>query len=150
MPPKHWAKVQQVTGIPPEEFETWELLGPPEQEPASEERPAFAPRELGTTLEELWETVAGIDSDLQSKGITVSQRTGLRKARSSALSSIARLEERQAIHEHPDYGPLVEDLVTAVVVELGPNAPDGIEARIADRLEALQVQRGVAPRKAAA
>lgn len=142
VPPKHWPTVARVTGIPVEVWETWELLGPAEAEaaPASEEQP-IAARPLGSTREELDATVQAIDATLQGPGVTPAQRASLLKGRTSAIVAKARLEERQAIHEHPDFPPLVEDLVAAVRAALGPDAPDGLESRIADELERLQVAR---------
>lgn len=146
------ARLEQLCGIPPEAWTWWTQDEPLEaHERPSSPPPESAPRvrRLGTTTEELWETVRGIDEDLRGE-VTVSQRTVLRKARAAALTSISRLEKRQAIHEHPDADGFLEDVVQAVYDVLGPDAPEGIGSQIAARLLELQTKRADAPREAAA
>jgi transcriptional regulator with XRE-family HTH domain len=145
-------RLEQLCGIAPEAWTWWtqdEPLDasarPSSPPPASEKRAAKGPAldvPLGSTREELDSTIRQIDVALR-EGVTDGQRVQLLGKRASALMSRARLEERQAIHEHPDFTPLVEDLVLAVRSALGPDAPDGIESRIADELEALQAARAV-------
>lgn len=147
--PKHWTAIAGVTGIAVEVWETWELLTAEEPTPASEERPAPAKVALNSTREELDSTIQQIDTALRG-GVTDGQRVQLLGKRASALMSRARLEERQAIADHPDFAPLVEDLVLAVRDALGPDAPDGIEARIADELERRQVARATSADRRAA
>ncbi len=126
------------------EREPWE-----QQQPASDRRPVAPPRELGTTPDELRESIRAIERDLSAPGLTPPQRTQLHRAKVAALTALSRLEERAGIQDHPEFCDLIEDLVTAVCEELGPNAPPGIEARIAERFEHRQVERSDARRVAA-
>jgi hypothetical protein len=107
-------------------------------------------RELGATPDELRQSIREIDRDLRGPALTAPQRTQLHRAKVAALTSLARLEERAAIHEHAEFGDLVEDLVEAVLEVLGPQAPPGLEARIADSFEARQVARATKPHRRAA
>lgn len=151
VPPKHWGNVARVTGIPVEEWETWELLVREEPEPASEERPTAEPDvPLGTTADELRRSVQRLERLARKPGITPAQAATAEGKRVTALTALSRLEERAAIADHPDFTGLLEDLVAAVVAELGPDAPEGLEARIADRFEALQTARAAAPERRAA
>jgi transcriptional regulator with XRE-family HTH domain len=111
--------------------------------PASERRAAAPPAEtpLGTTPDELRASASRCKALAKQAGLSPTQQAQLEGKTISALTALARLEERQAIHEHPDFAPLVEDLVLAVRSALGPDAPDGIESRIADELERLQATR---------
>lgn len=151
VPPKHWQTVQRVTGVDPSEFETWELLGPAEVEPASEERPLeILDAPLGSTSDELRRSVQRLERLARTPGITPAQAATAEGKRVTALTALARLEERQAIHEHPDAAAFLEDVVRAIEDTLGPDLPPGTLARLGDRLAELQGQRAAGPRKAAA
>lgn len=148
--PRHWPAIERMTGIATSVWESWELLGREDAAPSSEERPvAETAGPLGSTRDELDSTIRQIDAALRGP-VTDAQRVQLLGKRASALMSRARLEERQAIHDHPDFAPLVEDLVAAVRSVFGPDAPDGLEARIADELERLQASRAAPPDRRAA
>jgi hypothetical protein len=149
--PAYLPRIERMCNIDPAAWTWWLRDEPPDATarpssppPASERRAAKEPAPdapLGSTREELDSTIRQIDAAIRG-GVTDGQRVQLLGKRASALMSRARLEERQAIHEHPDFAPLVEDLVLAVRSALGPDAPDGIESRIADELERLQAARG--------
>jgi transcriptional regulator with XRE-family HTH domain len=153
VPPKHRQAIHRVTGISIEVWETWELLGreEPEETPPSGEREADGPAApLGTTAAELRATIQRIDAVLRKRSITPAQEGQLLGKRTTALGALARLEDRQAIEDHPDAEPFLEDVVQALLDVLGPDAPEGIGARVAERLVELQAARAATPRKAAA
>jgi hypothetical protein len=151
VPPKHWGTVADVTGIPVEAWETWELLGREEPEPASEERPVVEPdAPLGSTPDELRQSAARLKRLAAQPGLTPAQQAALEGKRVTALTALGRLEERQAIHDHPDAADFLDDVAQALEDVLGPDLPPGLLSRLGDRLAELQAARAAAPRKAAA
>lgn len=116
---------------------TWER---PKLLPSSQPGPVSAAREIGSHEEELKLSLANL-TDALKDAETPTHVAALEGKRLSVLKELQRFEAARGIHEHPDFAGLVEDLATAVVEELGPNAPDGLEERIAARLEALQAAR---------
>lgn len=149
--PRHWETIETLTGVLAASWESWELLGPAEVEPASEERPLeILDAPLGSTSDELRRSVQRLERLARTPGITPAQAATAEGKRVTALTALARLEERQAIHEHPDAAAFLEDVVRAIEDTLGPDLPPGTLARLGDRLAELQGQRAAAPRKAAA
>lgn len=146
-------RIEALTGIPREAWTWWVDQSPETNEhhssppPSGEQPKSTGP--LGSTRDELDSTIRQIDAALRGR-VTEGQRVQLLGKRASALMSRARLEERQAIVDHPDFAPLVEDLVAAVRSVFGPDAPDGLEARLADELERLQAARAASPDRRAA
>lgn len=143
----------EALGVPREAWTWWlnetpELDERPSSPPPSGDQPKIT-GPLGSTRDELDSTIRQIDAALRG-GVTEGQRVQLLGKRTSALMSRARLEEHQAIADHPDFAPLVEDLVAAVRSVFGPDAPDGFEAQIADELERLQAARAASPDRRAA
>jgi hypothetical protein len=148
--PAYLPRIERMCGIDPAAW-TWWLQDEPldattraSSPPPASERRAAPPVEttLGSTPDELRASASRCKALAKQAGLSPTQQAQLEGKTISALTALARLEERQAIHEHPDFSPLVEDLVLAVRSVLGPNAPDGIESRIADELERLQAARG--------
>lgn len=142
--------VELLADVPPDAWTWWvRSEGAADSSPESERRPSApeALRELGTTRDELRATVRSIDRVRAKGGLSPAQEATLLGKRTSALTALARLEERQSLEDHPDFDALLEDIIGAVVDVLGPDAPEGIEARIADQLEAraqMRAQRRVA------
>lgn len=149
-------------GIPVESWDYWRI---DESTPSSSSKPKaqsepsaieveepFEPRELGTTEEELQISLRRITDRLEGRYGRPShaQAASLEARRVQVLRTLAGLEASRGIDSHPDFPAVLEDLVRAVVESLGPDAPDGIEGRIADRFEALQAARqGDTERRAA-
>jgi transcriptional regulator with XRE-family HTH domain len=148
--PNYLPRIERLCGIDSAAW-TWWLQDDPldagtrasSPPPASERRAApAAETTLGTTPDELRASASRCKALAKQAGLSPTQQAQLEGKTISALTALARLEERQAIADHPDFAPLVEDLVHAVRSALGPDAPDGIESRIADELERLQTARG--------
>lgn len=133
--------LERETGI---EADAWDA----DTAPAS--APAVPPRPLGSTRDELADTVSQIDAALRLGGLTPAQKGQLLGKRATVLTAISRLEQGAAIHEHPDADGFLEDVVQAVYDTLGSDAPEGLGSQIAERFLELQTRRAEAPRKAAA
>lgn len=142
--PKHWEHIARITGgrVPVEAWESWELLGAePETPPASEDRPT--PRALGTTHEELRATVQEIDAVRAKGGLTPNQDAALLGKRASVLAALARLEDRTAIEDHPEFDAFLEALLSALERTLVARGIDATGARteFASHLEAIEAER---------
>jgi hypothetical protein len=129
----------------------------PEQAPESSSHPAVARsplRAIGSHTEEIYRSLENLIRASEAEDVTPAQRAALEGRKLSLLREIRQREAGRSIHEHPDFAGLVEDLVAAVVGALGPSAPEGLEGRIADRLEELQAERvetaSAAPKQRAA
>lgn len=104
------------------------------------------PRELAAADEELRRQAQLLTRHLERPDLAPREVSQVSNALAAVYRQISAREKGQRpIDEHPSFEGLVEDLVEAVVAELGPRAPDGIEGRIAARLEALQAARAAAP-----
>lgn len=122
---------------------------PTHEEPEALEevaKPLPPARELATPVEELNRRAQLLTRHLEREDLEPRQVAQV----SNALAAVDRLmlareKSERPIHEHPDFDGLVEDLVDAVVGELGPRAPEGIEGRIAEALEHLQAERASGP-----
>ena len=121
--------------------------------PEAPAEPPPPPREIGTTMEELRRSLENLARASEAPGVTPSQRATLEGRKIALLKEFRRLEDSRPIYEHRAFAGLVDDLVEAVIEVLGPRAPDGIEAAIANAFERMQAARaGAAPppmRKAA-
>lgn len=121
--------------------------------PAAPEPPPLPPaRELAAPDEELRRRAQLLTRHLEREDLEPRQVAQV----SNALASIDRLvlareRSERPIDEHPAFEPLLEDLVAAVLDALGPRAPEGIEAEIAEAFERRQAERasGQALRRAA-
>ena len=121
-----------------------------------EEAPLPPPRELAAPDEELRRRAKLLTRQLEHMIESRSEPRHISNV-ANALAVVDKLmlaRERGArlIYEHPDFEGMVMDLVAAVVAELGPNAPEGLEGRVAERFEELQAERassGVVERRAA-
>lgn len=135
--------LQLLAEVEPEAW-TWWVRGedaPEPTVPASEKRPA-APRELGTTRDELWATVKDIDKALGGD-LPASHRAQLLGKRASVLTAIARQEDRCAMDEHPDFEAFSEDALKALEATLRHYGVDPTGARtvFAEQLEAAEAAR---------
>lgn len=144
-PAKYWATIQQVTGLSPTVWETWELLGreEPEIEPESAKVEKAPPRELGTTRDELRGTVQEIDLARNKGGLTPAQVATLLGKRTSALTALARLEDSTALADHPDFDALLSDVLGALertLTQYGVD-PTGARSAFAAHLEAVEAER---------
>lgn len=154
-PEAHRGAIATLTGIAVEAWDTWEPNGEPIPDPKADEPkgPKYAlapPRELSTLEDELRRSVQELNRFLEGGALSPTQAAGLHAKKITALASLAKMQADRGIHEHPDFAGLAEDLIAAVVAELGPEAPEGIEGRIADRFEALQAARAAAGERRAA
>lgn len=114
-----------------------------EPPPKSEKRPA---RKLGTTREELWQTVEDIDTELRDGNLSASQRASLIGKRSNTLGAIGRLEKAQALEDHPEFAAFMADTLGAIKDAFG-------DLVTPERLRVLgesMRKRGKASKKAAA
>lgn len=111
--------------------------------PASERRAVAPspPRELGGLEEELRLVARRLAAKLEEPEITAQAAGALSGRLMQTLKALEAHRASRPIHEHPEFDGLVEDLVEAVVEELGPKAQAGLEERIAARLEELQAAR---------
>lgn len=143
--PKYWAIIARVTEgrVPQASWESWEHLGTPEAEPppASEDRPT--PRALGTTHDELRATVREIDAVRAKGGLTPNQDAALLGKRASVLAALARLEDRTALEDHPEFEGLLDGILSALERTLAARGIDATGARteFADHLEAIEAER---------
>lgn len=143
--PKHWEHIERITSgrVPQAAWESWEHLGAPEAEtpPASEERPT--PRALGTTREELRATVQEIDAVRRKGGLTPNQDAALLGKRASVLAALARLEDRTAIEDHPEFDVFLDALLLALERTLATRGLDvtGARSEFADHLDAIEAER---------
>lgn len=151
--------VESATGVGATEWDMWERDGEPLPDPEAAEQERgrglqLAPRrELLGIEAELHRSVQLSNQILEGGlggGLSATQIAALQRVGFSALKILAQLEARRSLAEHPDFGGLVEDLVAALLEELGPTAPPGIEARIADRFEVKQSARTEAKQRRAA
>ena len=112
-----------------------------ESPPASEERPL--PRELGNTRDELRATVQEIDAVRRKGGLTPNQDAALLGKRTSALTALARQEDRCALEDHPDFEAFVDLSLKALEATLAQYgvSPDGARSVFADHLERLEAER---------
>lgn len=112
-----------------------------ETPPASEERPL--PRELGNTRDELRMTVQEIDAVRRKGGLTPNQDAALLGKRTSALTALARQEDRCTLEDHPDFEAFVETTLLALEATLVQHGvtPDGARSTFADHLERLEAER---------
>lgn len=141
------AKCFEAYAIP---LEDWSVDDPEsattsdhEPPPKSEKRPA---RKLGTTHEELWQTVEDIDTELRDGNLSASQRASLIGKRSNTLGAIGRLEKAQALEDHPEFEAFRADIIGAIKDAFG-------DLVTPERLRALgesMRKRGKASKKAAA
>ena len=112
-----------------------------ETPPASEERPS--PRELGNTRDELRATVQEIDAVRRKGGLTPNQDAALLGKRTSALTALARQEDRSALEDHPDFDAFTDDALRALEATLAQYGVDATGARsvFAAHLERIEAER---------
>lgn len=138
----------------------------PELAPQSEERQLtqsasgvlYPAQQIKSMLEE--GAPLGRVYEVASRAVAAHLVEGMNPDRQRAWTTLLRTlrqasaAEGEKLDRHPDYPGFIEDFVTAVLDELGPDAPAGIGGRIADRLEGLQAARAeeasTAPRRRAA
>jgi DNA-binding transcriptional regulator YdaS (Cro superfamily) len=112
-----------------------------ETPPVSEERPL--PRELGNTRDELRMTVQEIDAVRRKGGLTPNQDAALLGKRTSALTALARQEDRSALEDHPDFEAFTDDALRALEATLAQYGVDVTGARsvFAAHLERIEAER---------
>ena len=112
-----------------------------ESPPASEERPV--PRDLGNTRDELRATAQEIDAVRRKGGLTPNQDAALLGKRISALTALARQEDRCALEDHPDFEAFVDLSLKALEATLAQYgvSRDGARSVFADHLERLEAER---------
>ena len=112
-----------------------------ETPPASEERPS--PRELGNTRDELRATVQEIDAVRRKGGLTPNQDAALLGKRTSALTALARQEDRSALEDHPEFEAFTDDALRALEATLAQYGVDATGARsvFAAHLERIEAER---------
>lgn len=112
-----------------------------ETPPASEERPL--PRDLGNTRDELRATVQEIDAVRRKGGLTPNQDAALLGKRTSALTALARQEDRCALEDHPDFEVFTDDALRALEATLAQYGVDTTGARsvFAAHLERIEAER---------
>ncbi len=146
--PHHWSVLLRVCGIDPTAWETWEKLGreelaaPPESGP----REVVLP-ELGSTPDEIRASVRRALALLGEKEITVKQRLDAEGRIQVGLSTLARLEERASLEDHPEFAAKLEiilDALDATLKQFGVN-PVGAREAFVSHVDVLEK----APRKAA-
>jgi hypothetical protein len=101
-------------------------------------------RELRGPLEELRHQAQLLTRQLERPDLTPTQLAQVSNALRALHRQMTAVREQAPIHDHEAFDGLAEDMVAAVVEELGPDAPDGIEWRIAERFEELQARRAEA------
>jgi hypothetical protein len=82
-----------------------------------------------------------IEGAIAAGGVTTAQIAAYQGGQLRALGILEKLTRRREIHDHPDFDGLIEDLTDAVEEVLGPNAPTGLRARIAEAFEVRQLER---------
>lgn len=120
---------------------------------SDEARPLPAIRELQTAQQELRYQAQLLTRQLEREDLSPTQLAQVSNALRALHRQMAMLRDNSPIHEHAEFPALLEDIITAVVDELGPDAPEGLEGRVADRYEQLQAARlaeASAPRRRAA
>jgi hypothetical protein len=146
--PHHWPVLLSVCGIDPAAWETWEKLGPdePAAPPESGPREIVLP-ELGSTPDEIRASVRRALALLREKEITVKQRLDAEGRIQVGLSTLARLEERAALEDHPEFAAKIETILDALDATLRQFGIEPVGAREAwlAHVEALEK----APRRAA-
>lgn len=118
-----------------------------EAQPASSRRPSqkpasvSPPRAIGGHVEELRRSLEKLVRASEAPDVSPAHLASLGGRILSVSRELRRVESERGIQEHPAFVGLVEDLVAAWMGELGPDAPEGLEARVADRFERLQAER---------
>lgn len=98
---------------------------------------------LGQTADELRETAARLKRLARRKSLSISQQIQIEARLGSILAALARLEDRTAIEDHPDFEVLLSDILTALERTFGgrgvPSA--GARSEFAGHLEAVEAER---------
>lgn len=141
VPTKHREAILALTGIDPAAWETWEKLGP--DEPAAP--PESGPREvvlpdLGSTPNEIRASVRRALALLTEKEITVKQRLDAEGRIQVGLATLARLEERASLEDHPEFASklgIILDALDATLRQYGIEPVGAREAFVA-HVDALE------------
>lgn len=101
------------------------------------------PRDLGNTRDELRATAQEIDAVRRKGGLTPNQDAALLGKRISALTALARQEDRCALEDHPDFEAFVDLSLKALEATLAQYgvSRDGARSVFADHLERLEAER---------
>lgn len=103
--------------------------------------PPPPPRPIGSAGEELERYLQLVIRKVEGEDVKSTQIVPLIKEARQLITALQKLRDERPIDEHPAFEALVEDLVAAVVEALGPRAPEGIEAEIAEAFERRQAER---------
>lgn len=98
---------------------------------------------LGQTADELRETAGRLKRLARRKSLSISQQIQIEARLGAILAALARLEDRMAIEDHPDFEGLLSDILTALERTLdGRGVPvDGVRSEFAGHLEVVEAER---------
>ncbi len=142
-------KLEKMADIPPIAWQYWVCLDPTKAAATSDEPPASNPPasesraikgKIGATIDELRVGVARLN-DLLAKGkLSPSHIAQLEGKRISALTAIARLEERAKLEDHPEWPNLIEMVLDALDETLRHFGldPNGARKVWLDKLERIE------------
>lgn len=98
---------------------------------------------LGQTAGELRETAGRLKRLARRKSLSISQQIQIEARLGSILAALARLEDRCALEDHPDFEGFLEDAEKALVATLAHYGVDAKGARtvLAEHFERLEAER---------
>ena len=145
-------KLEKMADIAPIAWQYWVCLDPTKAAATSDEPTAADPPpsgsrtiegKIGATIDELRVGVARLN-DLLGKGkLSPGQIAQLEGKRISALTAIARLEERGTLEEHPEFDGFLDLVMLALdetLQHFGVN-PSGSRTVFADKIERIEAER---------
>jgi transcriptional regulator with XRE-family HTH domain len=146
-------KLEKMADIAPIAWQYWVCLDPTKAAATSDEPPASNPPasesrkiqgKIGATIDELRVGVARLNDLLGRGKLSPGQIAQLEGKRISALTAIARLEERGGLEEHPEFDAFVDLALTAferTIREHYGLDPAGARTAFASYLEQIENER---------
>ena len=145
-------KLEKMADIAPIAWQYWVCLDPTKAAATSDEPTAADPPEsgsrtieakIGSTLDELRVGVARLNDLLGKSKLSPGQIAQLEGKRISALTAIARLEERGGLKDHPEYDAFCDMALDALDETLRHFGLDPRDARMlwVDKLERIEAER---------
>jgi transcriptional regulator with XRE-family HTH domain len=146
-------KLEKMADIAPIAWQHWVCLDPTKaaatsDEPTAADPPASESRKIqgkiGATIDELRVGVARLNDLLGRGKLSPGQIAQLEGKRISALTAIARLEERGTLEEHPEFDAFVDLALTAferTIREHYGLDPAGARTAFASYLEQIENER---------